>query len=140
MLSCCNLSVTVEGIRLFKDLGFTLFPGCILIIEGKNGIGKSSLLKVLATLHYNFTGDILYNNINIKTALEEFKHLLCFMSHKSALFEELSVYDNLALWAKLNHRESSILAASAVFGLGDYLSEKVINLSKGWQKKVSLTD
>ena len=139
MLSCCNIGVTVEGMDLFKGLGFSLFPGSILIVEGKNGIGKSSLLKTLATLQPNYSGEILYNDINIQNALEEFRHLLCYTGHKPALFEELSVYDNLALWAQLNNREPSILAAIAVFGLRDYLDEKVVTLSKGWQKKVALT-
>jgi len=139
MLSCCNISVTVEGMDLFRGLGFSLFPGSILIVEGKNGIGKSSMLKVLATLQHNFSGEILYNDVNIKHALEEFRHLLCYIGHKTALFEELSVYDNLVLWARLNNREASILAAIAVFGLRDYLDEKVVALSKGWQKKVALT-
>ncbi len=139
MLSCCNIGVTVEGIDLFKGLGFSLFPGSILIVEGKNGVGKSSLLKTLATLQPNYSGSILYNDINIQNALDEFRHLLCYIGHKPALFEELTVYDNLALWAQLNNREPSIHAAIAVFGLQDYLDEKVTSLSKGWQKKVALT-
>ena len=139
MLSCCNIGVTVEGMDLFKGLGFSLFPGSILIVEGKNGIGKSSLLKTLATLQPNYNGYILYNDINIQDALEEFRHLLCYIGHKPALFEELTVYDNLALWAQLNNRELSIHAAIAVFGLNDYLDVKVATLSKGWQKKVALT-
>lgn len=139
MLSCCNIGLTIEKMDLFKGLGFSLFPGSILIIEGKNGIGKSSLLKALATLQAHSSGEILYNKINIQDAPEEFRHLLCYIGHKPALFEELTVYDNLALWAQLNNRESSIMAAIAVFGLSEYLDEKVVTLSKGWQKKVALT-
>lgn len=139
MLSCCNLNVTVESNELFKGLGFTLFPGSILIVKGKNGVGKSTLLKVIATLHNNFSGQLLFNQVDTQTALDEYKQLIHFMSHKTALFHELTVYENLALWANLNNREESITAAAAVFELGDYLHEKVHTLSQGWQKKVSLT-
>lgn len=73
MLNLQDLSLNIEGKNIFHSLNLTLNPGDIHILLGPNGVGKSSLLKVIAG-HPNYTlaqGHILINNEDITNALPE---------------------------------------------------------------------
>lgn len=50
--------------KLFSDLNFDLYKGDILLIKGKSGTGKSTLLKVITGLDCPTEGQVYINNIN----------------------------------------------------------------------------
>ena len=60
MLQAQNLSCIRGDRLLFKQVDFTVQAGGLLYIVGENGVGKSSLLKILAGLSQPATGDILW--------------------------------------------------------------------------------
>lgn len=138
MLSIAGLTYQRNGRLLFQDIGLTLFPGAILCINGKNGQGKTSLLRILAALSEPSSGEMCYNQCNIRKALDEYFSLVTYIAHKNSLDLELTVYENLLFWARLYHMEEGLEAAVAYFGLEPYLSSKVHELSIGWQRKVEL--
>ena len=73
MLNLQDLSLNIEGKNVFHSLNLTLNPGDIHILLGPNGVGKSSLLKVIAG-HPNYTltqGHIFINDEDITTASPE---------------------------------------------------------------------
>lgn len=139
MFSCNNLTLKTNGLVLAKGLGFTLYPGVILSIEGKNGEGKSTLLRTFATLHQGFETCISYNGVNIEDELQEYRSLISYIGHDSFLFKELTIFENLEFWGKIHGRDNSIIPASSVFGLTSIINEKIKNLSAGTQHKVLLT-
>lgn len=139
MLTFYNLSLKTPNRILFKNLGLSLFPGSILLIHGKNGCGKTSLLKTLATITSPTSGEMLYNEINITKALYEYRNLICYVGHNNALNEELTVAENLYFWAKLHNREESFSAVLSVFDLHKYANWELFHLSHGWKHKVALS-
>ena len=52
--------------ELFKDLSFTLVPGEIIHIKGKNGSGKTSLLRILAGLAQPVDGEITFDGFDCR--------------------------------------------------------------------------
>ena len=139
MLTCSNISVSRNKKLLFSNLGFTIFNGSCLFIRGRNGVGKTSLLKTIANLIPKNSGDIFYNSINIKLALREFYQLLFYIGRTDVLDEEQTVLKNLEFWGKLYDQEVNILAAIQTFSLEAHAHTKVYKLSQGFKQKVLLS-
>jgi len=59
-LNARHLSCIRQDRLIFKDISFSLSPGEVLWIKGKNGAGKSSLLRIIAGLLKPIQGEILW--------------------------------------------------------------------------------
>jgi len=66
MLKLNNISFSVGRKRILHDISVSFEPGKIHMILGPNGSGKSSLLKIFSGENKNYTGDIVYENKNIR--------------------------------------------------------------------------
>ncbi len=65
MITISNLDFIVDNKKIVKDINLNFSKGKITSIIGKNGSGKTSLLKCIASL-YKYDGSILFNNIELK--------------------------------------------------------------------------
>lgn len=133
MLECLNLSYKLQDRYLFKDISFTALPGSFIIIEGPNGSGKTSLLRMIAGL-IPTEGNILLNNYPI----DEIKPLINYIGHNLALKLELSVISNLTFWAEIYDSPELIPASLHYFNLYEHIETKIIDLSEGQKRKVAL--
>ena len=138
MLSLDNLSIIQNNKQLFGNLGISILPGSIICIYGRNGVGKTSLLRAVAGIG-NFNGVISYNDFDIKKVLLEYQTLVSYIGHQNALDYELSVIENLEFWAKIRNMEHAIAASFSLFELTPYEEIKISQLSQGWARKVELT-
>jgi len=138
MLTVENLSLYKNDKKIFANLGFSLFVGSALIVVGKNGAGKTSLLKIIAGISKESKGNILWDGENIENFRNDFNGDLQFIGHKNFLKPELTVLENIVFYAKLADSEMSVAAAIKFFKLEEKINEKIKNLSAGWQKKVLL--
>jgi heme exporter protein A len=138
MLTCHNISAKRNEQPLFFNFGITLFPGACLLIKGRNGIGKSTLLKVIANLLPKANGEIFYNAINVKFALDKFFSLLFYVGKSEILDDEQTVLQNLEFWAKLYNQEINISAAIRAFSLEPYIYTEIFKLSQGFRQRVLL--
>ena len=126
MLSCQDLTITIEDNIIFKDFGLSLLEGSIHLLRGKNGSGKTSLFKAIAGLIKPSLGKI------ITTAS------IGYLGHENALKANLTVYENLSLWADLKNTQLLIPAALSYFELIDLSDTKCKYLSAGWLRRVAL--
>jgi len=123
---------------IFKDLGFSLGLGSALILSGNNGSGKTTLLKTIAGLCCQDSGEILWNNENVKNFLSEFLVDINYIGHKNFLKPKLTVWQNLSFYAQISDTEILLPSAIKYFALEEILEKPVHQLSSGWQKKVML--
>lgn len=138
MLTVDNLSFFRDHKKIFANLGLSISAASCLTIIGKNGCGKSSLLKILAGISRQTEGKILWDEEDIENFRDEFNGDLQFLGHKNFLKSELTVTQNLRFYARLSDTEILIPSALKFFHLENLADEKVKKLSAGWQKRVML--
>lgn len=82
---------------LFEDLNFELGAGEALQVEGANGTGKTSLLRILSGLTLPDEGEVCWRGENIASRRPEFHAQLAYLGHSLGLKAELTVAENLRL-------------------------------------------
>lgn len=130
----------VRGERLlFQNLNLAVATGECLHIRGENGVGKTSLLRLLTGLSKPETGEILWGNQSITQDPSAYHRELLFLGHRDALKEDLSALENLQLYAALDDIEladDKALAALWRFGLRGREDLPVSCLSAGQKRRV----
>lgn len=127
--------------ELFKDIELALNPGEILRVEGPNGSGKTSLLRIIAGLSEAAAGEIRWRNEAINDLAEDYFRELLYLGHAAAVKDELSVLENLKLTLQLaGERTTSANAKQALTeaGLKDRLHLPAKYLSQGQRRRVAL--
>lgn len=139
MLEADNLECVRGERRLFAGVGFRLEAGELLYLQGKNGAGKTSLLRMLIGLLPPESGDIRWKGASIKS--EEFRSELCYLGHLNAIKEELTPLENLMAAARLADEELSeddALDALERVGLAGREDLACKYLSQGQKRRVAL--
>jgi heme exporter protein A len=86
----------VRGERpLFSDVNLSLAKGAWVHVKGDNGVGKTSLLRLLAGLSQPATGEIFWQGKNIQSDAQAYRRDLFFLGHQDALKDDLSPLENL---------------------------------------------
>ncbi len=119
-------------------MGFSISTGAAAIIIGKNGVGKTSLLKIIAGISKATSGKILWAGQDVQDLKDDFNGDMQFIGHKNFLKTDLTVTENLNFYASLAGSQMLVQAAINFFKLNDFAGEKVKKLSRGWQKRTML--
>jgi heme exporter protein A len=129
LLEADALGLERGGRLLFEGLSFGVERGQLLQVEGANGAGKTSLLRILAGLsRYGFAGRVR-------------RHApLLFLGHQSAVKGLLTPRENLAwhLAGEGRYSDGDIVAALEQVGLYGYEDVPSHTLSAGQQRRVNL--
>jgi heme exporter protein A len=139
MLTIDNLSFYKDNKKIFSNLSFSLSISSALIITGKNGCGKSSLLKLIAGIYEIQSGRVLWGNEDIENFSDDFNGDMQFIGHKNFLKPELTVKENLEFYADLRGTKNAVTPALEFFSLRELQNSMVKTLSAGWQQRVILT-
>lgn len=121
-----NISYKVNENKLFHNLSFSLNNGESLHIKGPNGSGKSTLIRIILGITNPTKGLITINSTRD----------ICYLGHKNALKNYLSLDDNILLMDFDNH--PCLKKYIEILDLKRYLDVNVANLSYGQQKKLGL--
>ncbi|MCX8085582.1 MAG: cytochrome c biogenesis heme-transporting ATPase CcmA [Rhodocyclaceae bacterium] len=141
MLTARHLACVRGERRLFSGLDFAVGAGQWLHVQGENGAGKTSLLRILAGLAPPAAGEILWHGEPIGRLGEDYRRELLFLGHHSAVKEELTPLENLLFAARLDEcalSEAAALKALARFGLKGREALPVRFLSAGQKRRVLL--
>lgn len=152
MISVENLSVSFNDKEIIDDISFQVNRGKTLVIMGKNGSGKSVILKSIAGLVRGYRGEIQISGNNIKELFnrhdtgKDTKTESCVMSYvfqKGGLFDSINVFDNTAFGLRrmgLSEDEVYRRVNSALERVGLKGSEGKLpsELSGGMQKRVGI--
>ena len=132
---CC-----VRGEReLFTNLHLRVVSGNCLHVRGENGVGKTSLLRLLTGLSKPDSGEVLWGDQSITHDPIAYHRELLFLGHRDALKEDLTALENLQMYAALDDVSLSVEKAMATlwrFGLRGRENLPVNFLSAGQKRRV----
>lgn len=127
---------------LFTDVSFELKPGEALRVAGRNGSGKTSLLRVLCGLSQALKGDVRWQGQLIARQRDSFHQSLTYMGHGLGLKDDLTACENVQISAVLaGHActRSQAQGALAQFGLKGKADLPARVLSQGQRRRVLLS-
>ena len=101
MLLANNLSFKRFSKTIFNNVDISLAPNNITQIKGRNGIGKTTLIKILSNILIPTTGDIYWNGQNIKKAPYMFFKNLTYIMDTNTSKKNMTVYENVKFWSKI---------------------------------------
>jgi len=129
-----------RGERLvFAGLGCRVPSGGALLLTGSNGSGKSSLLRLLATLLTPASGELLWGGVPVARDWARYRALIHYVGHLDALKPALTPRETLGFWASLRGGTEPVIdAALAAFGLGAVADRPCGWLSAGQRRRLAL--
>ncbi|MFP4025054.1 MAG: ABC transporter ATP-binding protein [Thiohalospira sp.] len=137
-----------EGLTLFNNINLSGREGELIALIGKNGIGKSTLLRNIAGLQNALKGDILFSNQKIQTIKRnEFARLVSFVSTEIVNVSNLKVFDLVALgrfphtnWLGKLKEEDILqsLKALEMVGMKSFINKNVNEISDGERQRVMI--
>jgi heme exporter protein A len=132
-LEASHLTLVRGGRMLFRDLSFSVEAGRALCVEGANGAGKTSLLRMLAGFLAPASGTIRFGDVSDG---EERGKRVGWLGHHDAVKPQMSVRETLAFFARLYGGEmGDALDAVGLARLADLPGQY---LSAGQKKRVAL--
>lgn len=143
-----DLGLAFPGIQLFSRLNVALEPGGVLVITGRNGTGKSSLLRLIAGLTDPSHGQILVDGVDLRQIAPDWWRRQVAYLPQDPLFLDGSVRENL-LAAQPDATEAELercLAAAGLrsfidrhpAGLDQHLAGGGTNLAPGLRRRLGL--
>lgn len=132
-----NLCCVRDDRVLFDNLSFRVSSGQALLLEGQNGSGKSSLLKILCGFREPDGGEVLWCGIGINSSA--FFEQMAYVGHLDGVKKELTVLENLKIASALGMPgRYSIEDALERVHLHGYDNVLVQSLSAGQKRRLSL--
>jgi len=141
MLTLHDLACAKGERLLFKGVHCTLPPGAWLHVAGANGVGKTSLLRLLCGLSPPSAGEVRWNGTSIHVLGEAWRRNLLYIGHDSGLQGMLSARENLRMAAALagsHPSDAELAAALARLGLAGRADLPARFLSQGQKRRVAL--
>lgn len=127
--------------RSLHNVCLTINKGEIMGLIGPNGAGKSTLLALLATLSSPKSGKIRIKGYELPKQKKQVRELIGYVPQDVALWNHLTVKENMAFWSGLASRKVSteqLMELCEKVQLLDQWNEKVATLSGGMKRKLNI--
>jgi heme exporter protein A len=138
-LNATGLECIRDDRTLFSQLDFTLLPGQVLLLEGRNGSGKTSLLRILCGIRLPDEGSINWNGTDISRLGPDYHQHMAYVGHRDGNKLDLTPFENLAMARALGKaNEMPLEAALEKVDLLGFEDVPTRNLSAGQQRRLAL--
>ena len=137
----------VSGLRcirddrdLFADLSFDLDAGQLLLVEGRNGCGKTTLLRILCGIRSQESGSVLWRGEAIDELGALYHQQIAYVGHHDGVKRELTVVENIRLAQALgNPSDFGIDEILETIQLSGYEEVPTRVLSAGQKRRLALS-
>lgn len=123
------------------NLDLTVPWGQSLALFGANGVGKTTLLRILSTSARADAGSVRIAGCDLRRQTAEARRRIGVVGHRSFLYEDLTPAENLNYYARLygiSDRKSTVSAALERVGLSSRANHRVRTLSNGMQRRAAI--
>ncbi len=135
LVKCNNLCKEFDNKKVLKDVNLTIPKGKIIGLLGKNGMGKTTLLKLINDLLTPTSGEVLINgkkpNINSKK-------IISYLPERTYLDKSMKVSQILTFFNEFYDNFNKDKAIKLLKDLDLDINSKVSKMSKGMQEKLQL--
>ena len=126
-----------------QSLNLSINRGTLFGLIGPDGAGKSTTLRILATIISPTSGQASVNGFDVQTEVEKVRGQIGYMPQNFSLYQDLSVIENLNFFAEIqripvDQRHERIERMLAFTHLGQFQHRRARNLSGGMKKKLAL--
>lgn len=135
LLECKNLSKSFDNKKILKDVNLIIPRGKIIGLLGKNGQGKTTLLKLINDLLTPTSGEVL---IEGKHPGVESKRIISYLPERTYLDKEMKVIDTLNYFKEFYDNFDIDKAKKLLKDLDLDINYKISKMSKGMQEKLQL--
>lgn len=148
-ISMRNVSFSYSSdTNVLNELNLSIKPKNLYVIVGKNGCGKTSLLNIMLRFFENNSGEILFDNNNIKYIdINHLRKQICYIPQQPFIFQT-TISDNLSIYNNDLAREEKIKACKLVgihsfieklpHGYDTLIGKEGIILSGGQRQKLAI--
>jgi len=138
-LEASGLSCIRDDRTLFENLSFELTCGQALLLEGRNGSGKTSLLRILCGIRLPDAGTVSWGATDISKLGPDYHVHTAYVGHRDGIKLDLTPLENLAMARALGRpNDMTLEAALEKVELFDFEDVLTRNLSAGQQRRLAL--
>lgn len=142
IISVDKLTKKFGSFAAVNQISFEVYPGEIFGFLGANGAGKTTAMRMLCGLSFPTEGGGTVAGFNIQTEGEEIKKRIGYMSQRFSLYNDLTVWENMHLFAGIygmSKKETEERAIELLdrFNFSDEKDTLVSALPLGWKQKLS---
>jgi heme ABC exporter ATP-binding subunit CcmA len=126
---------------VLRGVDLAVARGQVLVILGENGSGKTTLLRIMAGLARPTTGEMFLEGKPFHSSDVAARRRLGFLSHRSHMYDELSLRENLHFAARLfglKDEPAVVSRAIELARLEEKSNERIGRLSRGMQQRAAL--
>lgn len=146
--SCLFMSIKVQNLyksygnhKVLKDISFEVQKGEIVGLLGVNGVGKSTLMKVLTSYYTATKGEVLVNGFSVENNLLPLRKSIGYLAEQNPLYPDWYITEYLEFQAqsyKLGSTKDRIKKVIEQTFLTSQLHQKIKFLSKGYKQRLGL--
>jgi ABC-2 type transport system ATP-binding protein len=136
-----NVKKSYKDVEVLKGVDFEVEQGGIFALLGSNGAGKTTMIKIMATLLKADAGSVVINNFDIEKNPREIRSSISLTGQFAAIDEILTGRENLQMIAKLRHLKNPNKVADELinrFGMDDAANRRVATYSGGMKRRIDI--
>jgi ABC-2 type transport system ATP-binding protein len=136
-----GLTKAYGKLEVLKGVDFQVAPGSIFALLGSNGAGKTTVIRILATLLRSDAGTARIAGLDVRTQGQDVRAAISLTGQFAAVDEVLSGRENLILIARLRHLNDTGRIADdllARFSLTEAGGRKVATYSGGMRRRLDI--
>ncbi|AJY74184.1 ABC transporter [Paenibacillus beijingensis] len=138
ILDVSGLRKTFGSVTAVEDIGFTVEAGEVFTIIGPNGAGKTTTLEMIEGLQTPDRGQIAFGGRTWAKDAEAIKIMIGVQPQSSAMFDLLTVEENLELFATFYPKPRQSAEILEMINLTDHRSKRVKSLSGGQRQRLAI--
>lgn len=136
-----GLKKSYKNIEVLKGVDIDVEEGSIFALLGSNGAGKTTMIKIMATLLNSDCGSIVINDFDVKNNAREVRKSISLTGQFAAIDEILTGRENIQMIAELRHIKNPREVTEKLlnkFGMKDAADRRVATYSGGMKRRIDI--